>query len=358
MPRHVFISYSRANSDFVARLSRDLEARGIGVWVDIEGLQPGTPNWEKSIREAISRAFAMIFVASPDSAQSNPVHGELSIAKDSSKTIIPVWAMGDQWSSCAPFDMMRAQYVDLRDSQYAANLDQLIDAIERQRPQHMLFESNIPPHDYLSILPPQGYFRVGLGDFGQQNAVAFKATTFSSMSQFLNLLYTTYLRGAVAPLSYGSEWILASDAGPDQLFLAVRRLGIPFSWFLLAEDQRKQPITKLDSHWADGSLESFGLRNTTSWQVMRIPEVIFGIVTDDSLLAAVFESITDSRFGKIIEVLMTEYQPEERSETHARCQYRFVLSHDGRDGRSLRFSEKILVAVMRDYYKDFIPKPG
>ncbi|HKT37630.1 MAG TPA: toll/interleukin-1 receptor domain-containing protein, partial [Ktedonobacterales bacterium] len=188
--RHVFISYSRADSDFAARLIRDLEARGIGVWIDVDGLQPGTSNWETSIRAAISQAFALIFVASPNSAQSGPVHGELSIAGDSNKTILPVWATGDHWSSCAPFDMMRAQYIDLRADQYAANLDQLIAAIEQQRPAHMILDGDAPP---------QGYFKVALGDFGDQTAIAFKDAAFPTMRQFADTLYTAYLRDRLAP---------------------------------------------------------------------------------------------------------------------------------------------------------------
>ena len=157
--RHVFISYSRADSDFAARLIRDLEARGIGVWIDVDGLQPGTSNWEMSIRAAISQAFALIFVASPSSAQSGPVHGELSISQVANKVILPVWAAGDHWASCAPFDLMRAQYIDLRDNQYDANFVQLIAAIEQQRPDHMVIEQDALPH---------GYFKVVLGDIGNQ----------------------------------------------------------------------------------------------------------------------------------------------------------------------------------------------
>ena len=68
--RHVFVSYSRANSDFANKLMRDLQAQGIGVWIDHTGIQPGTPNWERAIREAIDTAFAIVLVASPESAQS------------------------------------------------------------------------------------------------------------------------------------------------------------------------------------------------------------------------------------------------------------------------------------------------
>lgn len=344
-PHHVFISYSRADSDFVARLVRDLEAHGIGVWVDIEGLQPGTPNWETSIREAIRQAFALIFVASPHAAQSSPIHSELSIGQDSQKTILPVWASGEQWSSCAPFDMMRAQYIDLRDHQYNANFTQLVNAIEQRRPDHMVIDDDITP---------RGYFKVGFGDFGNQSAIAFKYAAFSSMRQFTDVLYTTHLRDTLAPFTYGSQWILASDAGREQPWLGVRRLCIPFEWFLLPDEQRKQPMVKNDPHWADGSLASFGVKSDTAWQVMRIPDIIFGIVTNEDFFASLFESLTDERLEKTISSILIDNPLQERSEAHKAYRYQFVCAHDGNRPRP-HFNGKVMVPTMRDYYADYLP---
>lgn len=341
--RHVFISYSRADSDFAARLIRDLEARGIGVWIDVDGLQPGTSNWEMSIRAAISQAFALIFVASPSSAQSGPVHGELSISQVANKVILPVWAAGDHWASCAPFDLMRAQYIDLRDNQYDANFVQLIAAIEQQRPDHMVIEQDALPH---------GYFKVVLGDIGNQSTIAFKYTAFSSAREFSDVLYTTYLRDVVAPFTYGSQWILASDAGVEQPWLGVRRLCIPFSWFLLSEERRKQPMVAIDAHWADTSLASFGVKSDTSWRVMRIPAIIFGVVTNEEFFATIFDALTDEHYGKLIsDILIAPLH--ERSEAHGAYQYRYVCAYDGRRPGE-HFSGKVLIPNMQDYYRDVI----
>jgi hypothetical protein len=38
----VFISYSHLDDEFVKRLRQDLASAGISVWIDHEGLQPGT----------------------------------------------------------------------------------------------------------------------------------------------------------------------------------------------------------------------------------------------------------------------------------------------------------------------------
>lgn len=52
MHRHVFLSYVRENAALVDRLVKDLQERGVGVWLDRERLIPGQ-RWQDAIREAI-----------------------------------------------------------------------------------------------------------------------------------------------------------------------------------------------------------------------------------------------------------------------------------------------------------------
>lgn len=52
MRRHVFLSYVRENATVVDRLVKDLQVRGIPVWLDRERLVPGQ-RWRDSIRAAI-----------------------------------------------------------------------------------------------------------------------------------------------------------------------------------------------------------------------------------------------------------------------------------------------------------------
>src|SRR5947209_3036423 len=88
----IFISYSRADKDFVARLNRDLQARNIAIWIDQTGLRAGTRNWEQLLRETLRSARAVLLVASPNSRQSNYVQDELSIAEMYQRPVYPVWA--------------------------------------------------------------------------------------------------------------------------------------------------------------------------------------------------------------------------------------------------------------------------
>jgi len=90
---HYFISYARANLPFVQRLARDLQQH-VKIWIDKIGLQPGTPDWEQALRNAISASDGVVFVASPSSRQSSYVRDELAIAQMENKPIYPVWAEG------------------------------------------------------------------------------------------------------------------------------------------------------------------------------------------------------------------------------------------------------------------------
>jgi hypothetical protein len=78
--KRIFISYPHLDSRFVDQLSADLSAAGVQVWIDHSGLAPGTPNWEKAIRDALRASSAMLLVASRSSRISLAVQGEVSVA--------------------------------------------------------------------------------------------------------------------------------------------------------------------------------------------------------------------------------------------------------------------------------------
>ena len=99
---HVFLSYARADASFVSRLQSDLQARGIAVWIDHEDIQPGTPDWEDSLRKAIRHAATVVLVASPSARSSRYVKDELRIAEMYRRPVYPLWAMGNEWMDAVP----------------------------------------------------------------------------------------------------------------------------------------------------------------------------------------------------------------------------------------------------------------
>jgi len=129
---YVFLSYSRTEEVFAKRLEQDLRARGIWVWRDESNIIPGSPDWEASIRDAISHAYAVVLIASPSVIQSLYIKGELNLAKRYlPKHIYPIWIEGNDWSDCVPIDFINTQYIDMRRGKYVAGLHALINVLKR-----------------------------------------------------------------------------------------------------------------------------------------------------------------------------------------------------------------------------------
>ncbi len=84
-----FISYSRSDRTFVARLHDALAAHGRDTWVDWESI-PLTAEWMAEIEAGIDAADAFVFVVSPDSVASEVCGRELAHAVHRQKRLIPI----------------------------------------------------------------------------------------------------------------------------------------------------------------------------------------------------------------------------------------------------------------------------
>jgi WD40 repeat protein len=85
----VFLSYSRRDSDFVARLADALGARGKNVWVDTEGIRDGEV-FPAALRNAVEQSDGFVFVISPDSVDSPYCGQEIDHALELGKRIVPL----------------------------------------------------------------------------------------------------------------------------------------------------------------------------------------------------------------------------------------------------------------------------
>ena len=101
-PIHFFLWYSRADEIAVRRLLADLKEAGISVWIDTEGLTPGTANWERALRRALGCSYGVILAASPAARDSSFVQAELALAQSLFLPTIPLWIRGDSWIQSVP----------------------------------------------------------------------------------------------------------------------------------------------------------------------------------------------------------------------------------------------------------------
>ncbi|MBZ5688420.1 MAG: toll/interleukin-1 receptor domain-containing protein [Acidobacteriia bacterium] len=122
-PAKAFVSYSRADTDFVLRLCQDLRAAGASIWLDQLDIHPGE-EWDQAIERGLSECGRMLVVLSPQSVSSQNVLDEIGYALSKKKSIIPVL-----YRDCEiPYRLNRLEYVDFRTA-YDERLKDLLLAI-------------------------------------------------------------------------------------------------------------------------------------------------------------------------------------------------------------------------------------
>src|SRR5258706_9734046 len=194
-PTSLFISYSRADQILVQRLITDLQSRKIDVWIDKEGLKPGTRNWEQSLRDAILNARAVLLVASPDSRRSNYVQDEIAIAEMYKRHIYPVWITGSEWLDCIPMGMGKTQYIDARGDAYPNAVLELEETFfgtenNRQPYQESTVKAVLPEHLDLNFQHRNPY--KGLNAFRAQDSADFFGRT-TLINSLVDVITATHL---------------------------------------------------------------------------------------------------------------------------------------------------------------------
>src|SRR5260221_10217946 len=105
--KHIFISYSRKNSEYTHRLRDALTSRNLPVWID-EHIPVGAV-WPQEIHKAIGDSFAVIVLMTPDSMQSRWVQKEVLWAGQKEILTMPLLV-----EDCDFFGLHDIQYVDVR----------------------------------------------------------------------------------------------------------------------------------------------------------------------------------------------------------------------------------------------------
>lgn len=245
IPTHVFLSYSTDDADIAKKLTDRLSSAGIPVWIDREKLSLGTPDWESSIRNALSKSFLVVLLASPSSRASIYVRGEIALAKSIGCEVFPLWVSGNSWIDSVPLDMAYSQYVDLRNLNDQCSFGALCSSvniiIKRQTPKHYLVEDFEKTNRYDEIetaTPPAGFVSVEIPILGnndvivnyfsdEKRAVFFNTKEYVYFGDLLDSLYMNYLSDIFLPYTYGVEWVICVGHNYDMKFKEVL---IPFSW--------------------------------------------------------------------------------------------------------------------------------
>ena len=106
----VFLSYSRVDRTYVAKLAAELERRGFAVWYD-DRIDLGH-RWWRTIEQQIEVCAAMVVVMSPEARDSEWVEREIMLAQQEKKPILPLLLRGKVLSL-----LINQQYADVRNGE-------------------------------------------------------------------------------------------------------------------------------------------------------------------------------------------------------------------------------------------------
>jgi len=121
--KKIFISYSRADTDYVSNLVETLRQKGFDVWFD-KNIRTGS-EWDNTIEKEIKAADAMVLVLSKTSVASDNVKDEMSYAMQLSKSVNPI-----KIEECdVPMRLARKQFLDFTEIGYEGGVSKLVDDI-------------------------------------------------------------------------------------------------------------------------------------------------------------------------------------------------------------------------------------
>lgn len=125
----VFLSYARADSEFVSRLACDLATAQITAWMDARDIVPGN-RWDVSVETALREATDVVLILSPGACTSQNVMDEVSFALANNTRVLPLLYLDCE----IPFRWERIQRIDMS-SDYASGFATLLETLGLPRPE-------------------------------------------------------------------------------------------------------------------------------------------------------------------------------------------------------------------------------
>ncbi|NEO97390.1 MAG: TIR domain-containing protein [Symploca sp. SIO2E9] len=129
----VFISYSRADSDFARNLNDNLQIQGKTTWFDQESIASGT-DFQQEIYRGIKACDNFLFILSPRSVNSPYCASEVEYAASLNKRFMTVLHREVNTASLHP-ELAKVQWIDFNHHQrdFNANFNKLLITIDTDR---------------------------------------------------------------------------------------------------------------------------------------------------------------------------------------------------------------------------------
>ena len=129
----VFISYSRADSDFARKLNDELQEQGKTTWFDQESIESGS-DFGEEINRGIKACDNFLFILSPRSVNSPYCKQEVEYAASLNKRFVTLRHRQVDTSKLHP-ELAKIQWIDFNgnDLDFNANFNQLVRTLDTDR---------------------------------------------------------------------------------------------------------------------------------------------------------------------------------------------------------------------------------
>lgn len=145
---HVFLSYSRRNSEAAFRVYDHLQSMGVPVWIDQRSIRPGA-SYAEEIYLAINSASAVVLLLTAASNESREIHREIQLAANANVPVLPLRLEPVTYHPALGYFLAALQWIDATNDEVRAR-STLLDQLRRLLPDGGASPA-VPP---LSVMPP------------------------------------------------------------------------------------------------------------------------------------------------------------------------------------------------------------
>jgi hypothetical protein len=137
---HIFISYSRRDTETVDRFARELNRGGLEIWLDRQDIKAGD-SWRMEIVRAIDTCAALVLVLSRHSAASDNVRKEIDLAQDSGRKIFVLLLEKIKIPDELRYQLAGLQFADVPEYGFDTSSQGLVHALNK----YITTENPLPP---------------------------------------------------------------------------------------------------------------------------------------------------------------------------------------------------------------------
>jgi hypothetical protein len=154
---HVFLSYSRRNSEAAFRLYDHLQSMGVPVWIDQRSIRPGA-SYAEEIFLAINGASAVVLLLTTASNESKEIHREIQLAANGNVPVISFRLEPVTYQPALGYFLAALQWIDATGNEDRA-LSTLLDQLRRLLPAggatHLVPATSVEPDPPAPATPAQ-----------------------------------------------------------------------------------------------------------------------------------------------------------------------------------------------------------